>query len=336
VTDSFNTTNQTARSANAEISRLMGAVRTVVGWREHTAPGFTEPHSIERVPAVVTGNIDLRSMVIMPPASSDSIAITFKQLPVPSNSKSVPISAQLVEHSLVAKVGATIIVAALRDAAYSDRPVPGKAAGPVAFFKDAALFRTVEPAPFTNITDAAIAGGSTVNASPLPWSDADVQWSGAPNLMFSVAVTRQQFKGLGGGEFLEGCLLDSIVTGLARAADGLLLNALVASNLATFSLSAVAARNLRFGDVSAIIGTSAIGASVGQDGVLRADGVAAELTNSIAPTILGDFKKSAVAIYPEITVHFARTNVDGSMTATVLANAVPLVPDSSAFWVSGG
>jgi len=324
-------TNQSGNliSANAEIARLMNDVRTAMGWYERNTPGFTEPTAIVTTPAVVTGALDLRSMFITPKASADSSAITYKKSPIVRHGNtSVPISATLLEHSLIGKAGATIILAALRNAAYGDRPNADKAAGPILMYRDAALFRIVEPATFGTIAD-----GVAVTASPQPWSDALISWPDAPNLMFSVDFTRQQLKGIGGQEFIEECLLESIVLGLANAADSLLLNAIVDANPAPFSLGAVAARNLRFADLSAIIGTAGIGAAVGQDGVLRADGIAGDLTKAIAQTLIGDWKKAAVAVYPDVTVHFVRTNTDGSMQVQVLANALPLVPDATAFWV---
>jgi hypothetical protein len=83
------------------------------------------------------------------------------------------------------------------------------------------------------------------------------------------------------------------------------------------------------------VGTNGAGAMVGADGTLRASGIAAELTRMAAETIIGDFHKSAVAISPDIQVHYERMSANGEMGCVVFANMQALVPDATAFWLGG-
>ncbi|WP_237384570.1 hypothetical protein [Xanthomonas campestris] len=111
-----------------------------------------------------------------------------------------------------------------------------------------------------------------------------------------------------------------------------LLSALSAASLANFSLAAAAAQGLRFADLAALIGTSATGATVGQDGVLRAAGVAAELTDATAGTFVGAFNQAAVILDREVRVVADRHSLDGELLVTVFTSAAALVPRAGVFF----
>lgn len=125
----------------------------------------------------------------------------------------------------------------------------------------------------------------------------------------------------------------SIALGIARIADEVLLKALAALSLTAFTLAKAAAKNVAFDQLRALIGTSATGAAVGADGVLRAGGVAGDLTSEITQTIIGAFPRAGVAVEDEIRVVSRRTNIQGSLEIVVYVNAQPLVPDAGAFWL---
>ncbi|KAB8148359.1 hypothetical protein FNV34_13730 [Raoultella ornithinolytica] len=97
---------------------------------------------------------------------------------------------------------------------------------------------------------------------------------------------------------------------------------------------AAAAKGCRWADLSAIAGTSAAGVTLGSDGTLRACAVKAELTDTIATTIVGDFSRAAVAIDDELRVTAKRIN-NGAVEIVVWCNAQALVPDSAYFWKYG-
>lgn len=320
----MNYRTKTKESALEVLSALVASCRTATGVREHIPPGYTEPTVRERVPAVRSGTLDLRTLVLMPPASETAVhGFNYKTSPVVENrSKSVALDAAVIGNSRVADLGAMIIVAADRDMA-TTTDIP-------ALYRDAGLFRAVEPAKFTLVAD-----GDDAAISPVPWRDAPITWPYAPSIAFRAMITRRQMKDVGGGSLLEENLLDAILGGLSLAADSTLLSAIVASNPAAFSLGAAAARGIHFKNLGAAIGVNGTGAAVGQDGILRAAGIAGALTPTIAQTVIGDFHKSAVAIHPEINVHMERMNVDGDVGCVVFASLLPLVPDASAFWLAG-
>ena len=74
--------------------------------------------------------------------------------------------------------------------------------------------------------------------------------------------------------------------------------------------------------------------TLGSDGTLRACAVKAELTDTIATTIVGDFSRAAVAIDDELRVTAKRIN-NGAVEIVVWCNAQALVPDSAYFWKYG-
>lgn len=313
----------TSTSAVTQLGNIVQSGRTANAFIEHRVPGASEPHGLSRVPAVGSGSLNLRELVVMQSALQSAQAVTHDSIYVVQNkSHSITLSAALIQNCLVEKAGATVVVAAERNMANTNTlPV---------MYKDAGLFRVIEPALFGAVVD-----GADADISDPPWSDVSIEWPDAPSIAFRTVFSRASQKWVG-GDLMESNLLQAIVSGLSEAADRTLLAAISAASLPAFSLAAAAARGLRFGNLRALVGTNADGAVVGADGVLRAEGVSAELTRAIPQTIIGDFHKSAIAIYPEVQVHFERMNVNGEMGAVVFANMLPLVPDASAFWLAGG
>jgi hypothetical protein len=115
-----------------------------------------------------------------------------------------------------------------------------------------------------------------------------------------------------------------------------LLSAIAATTPANFSLALAAAQGLKWGELRAIVGTSANGATVSQDGHLRAGGVPAELTADTASTIIGAFSRAGVAIGESVEVYFERIDSSGLLAVTAWASMLPLVPDASKFWLVPG
>lgn len=309
------------QTASRQLSAIIHSGRTASAFTEHRAAGFTDPHGFSRKPAVGSGVLNLRELFVMPPASATGHTVTFNKSPVVVN-RSTPISlaAAVIENCLVAKAGASVIVAAQRNMA-------GTETHPV-LYRDAGLFRVVEPATFGGVADGADAG-----AGATPWHDSLIEWPTAPSVAYRTTLSRASQKAVGGGEMLEENMLEAIIAGLAEAADRTLLAAIVEATPAAFTLAAAAARGLRFGHLAALVGTTGQGAAVGADGTLRAAGIPAELTRTVASTVVGDFRKAAVAIHPELTVHVERISVNGEIGFSVFANMLPLVPDASAFWL---
>ncbi len=125
----------------------------------------------------------------------------------------------------------------------------------------------------------------------------------------------------------------SLSLGLADAADRLLLAHIAAATPTAFTLAKAAAAGLRFPELRAVVGTSGTGAAVGQDGVLRANGIAAELTSEASGTIIGAFNRSAVFIRDRVDVLVERRDTAGRQRVTCWASLAPMAPTGAAhFW----
>ncbi|MEX5902040.1 hypothetical protein AB6H09_15775 [Enterobacter hormaechei] len=187
---------------------------------------------------------------------------------------------------------------------------------------------------------AAVADDAEITLSGAPYLVASYDDATAPSYGIGYQLSRQQLK----HEFPDDTVLravnSAIEQGIARLADSVLLTDLntKAATLTDATVDAVAkaaaAKGCRWADLSAIAGTSAAGVTLGGDGILRACAVKAELTDTIATTIVGDFSRAAVAIDDELRVVARRIN-NGAVEIVVWCNAQALVPDSAYFWKYG-
>lgn len=187
---------------------------------------------------------------------------------------------------------------------------------------------------------AAVADDAEITLSGAPYLVATYEDATAPSYGIGYQLSRQQLK----HEFPDDTVLravnSAIEQGIARLADSVLLTDLntKAATLTAATVDAVAkaaaAKGCRWADLSAIAGTSAAGVTLGGDGTLRACAVKAELTDTIATTIVGDFSRAAVAIDDELRLTARRIN-NGAVEIVVWCNAQALVPDSAYFWKYG-
>ena len=192
-------------------------------------------------------------------------------------------------------------------------------------------FVVIRPGAFAKVAD-----GEEISMSGKPYMVAAFDHNTAPAYGVGYTLTRQQLK----HEFADDTVLEAVNTaierGIADLADFVLLNHLetAAETLASPSFTAVAqkiaAKNLRFDEVKAIVGGDCTGLEL-QDGVLRAYGVRAEISGQTSSTIIGAFGNAAVAIDDELRVTAKRIN-NGAVEIVVWVNASALVPDSTVFW----
>lgn len=214
------------------------------------------------------------------------------------------------------------------------------------FYEDATVFIQSEPAKFQPIQE-----GANVPESDSPVYREILYKLAVKSYMFSTKIDRRRQERFFANE-LEESLMKSIMLGIANAADKALLERILISGYSdpylansyvppeTFSLAKVAARGLRFGDLSAIIGTAGNGAAINQNGQLVAGGVQAEFSDAIPETIIGAFSKSAVTIGQDITLIANRSGanaLDGSMTVTCIAEIGTLIPVGGSllpFWIA--
>jgi len=308
-------------SALQSLFRVFDSAKRASGNHVRFLPGVDAPR-ISSKPAVESGSLNLRELVVSASAADTSSSITYDNVPiVVQKSKSAPVAGIVIANSLVAAAGATIVVAAERNAAYSGT-VP-------LFYRDAGIFRVVEAANFLDVAD-----GDSATLQNNPWNQAAIAWADAPSVAFRTTISRRQQKDAGGEQIVEN-LLGSIIRGLSVAADRTLLGAVEAQATSSFSLAKAASRGLKFDELRAFVGQRGDNAQIDAAGTLRVEGIQAELTPSCERSIIGSFSRSAVAIHPDINVHFERLNAEGEMRCTVFASLVPLLPDGSAFWVAG-
>lgn len=267
--------------------------------------------------AAVAGDLRMSELLpALPGSSARAFALPDLQRPAGD----ATLSAAILAESLVARAGAKIIV----------MPPPSMVTGGEdlhAFYKRPNRFQVITAANFS-----AVAAGAEITAGTLPLLAADfgVEYGEASDA-WRVEISRADQRNMHEGD-LEFVLSEAIVRGYAKQIDRRVLSAIVATAPGPWSLSAVAAHGLRFGECRAVIGSTATGAAVGADGVLRAGGLSAELTDVVAPTIAGAFYRAGCAVEEELRVLIERRDVQGTLVVTLFATMQPVVADPDAFF----
>lgn len=273
-----------------------------------------------RKPAATAGHERIADFVLPKVADTDG---EFSHFPIGTAAgKQTTLSTALLENSRVAAAGARIITIPEQN----DGQVVG---GELIFVTRKMRFDVVEAANFVAVDD-----GDDAPAGTLPLYSAPIDLGDESNLAFRVVLSRKERNAVEAG-YIENATLLAMAAGLARAADRVLLEAIMASEPEAFSLGAAAAMGFEFSELGALVGTGGTGAAVGQDGTLRAAGVLAELTPVIAGTVIGAFSRSAVAVSERITLTVKRMDLRDNLELTVFANMVPLLPLPRAFWTVG-
>lgn len=315
-------TTPSTDSFSEAISSVIRSAEVAQPLRAHTPNGFQEPTTYSPAPIMRSAPIVLSRAQL--PAMFDKQG-RLRRVPRASQAGSVvTLSTAVVFNSCVASAGAHVLIEEDRRIAH----VVGRTFD-VAIEDVPAEFRNIEAARFGVVDIDVEADAPTIE---IPTLAASMSWKDATNYGVRFEIPRSERKKRNRGE-LEEEISVSIALGVARAADQALLSALVAANPGAFSLAAAAARGLRFDELHALVGTSASGATVAGDGVLRAAGIAAELTPDMAPTIVGAWNRAGVMVNDELTVVFERANRHGRLSCTAWVKMIPLVPDPSAFWV---
>lgn len=204
-------------------------------------------------------------------------------------------------------------------------PVAGEV---LAFQKQDTSFAVIEAAKFAFVLD-----GTQLAASPLPVYREFLETDLIKTYGFRVELTRAEQRQYAEGQLAD-TVLASMAMGVSRLVDAVLLSAIVSSAPATFTLGGAAAVGVEFGELRALVGTAGTGATIGQDGTLRAAGVPAELTPDTAPSIVGAFNRSAVAIMDDMTLVAERIGRDGDQAITCWINLDAMLPLPGAFFVA--
>lgn len=202
---------------------------------------------------------------------------------------------------------------------------------------EAARFGTVAGGGLDGVTfatldkDGASWDDGDAPVSSLPVFGAEIDWRASVSKGVRFEIPRSERRRVDPDQLCAE-ILASLSLGLARAADDVLLSALDAASLAPFTLADAAAAGLHFDELRALIGTAGSGAVIGQDGALRAAGIAAELTAETAGTFVGAWNRAGVAVNDEITIYAERLGKAGGMAVTAWASMLPLVPDANKFF----
>lgn len=229
-------------------------------------------------------------------------------------------SSEILQSSRVLQAGARLLP-------IDDAPMAvGDLQGVIAWYKRESAFVVVKPAAFGVVAD-----GANVTPSALPIVTAPINLGESAAQAVHFKLSRDVQKSVD-DETLQFELERAIVLGLAQLADRVLLEAVAATSPANFSLAAAAASGARFGELRAIVGSNATGATVNAAGDLVAAGIRAELTDQSASTVAGVFSRSAIACEREIRVLLRRTDLQGNLEVTVFANMQAVLPSLATFW----
>jgi hypothetical protein len=248
----------------------------------------------------------------------------------PGYNSQVAINA-IAQNSVVVGAGASIVL--IEDAVQPKKDPSGG----VYMTEQPAGFITAIPANFQKVID-----GENTSDSELPVYRDLADRSIIPSYFFRVVLSRRQQKDWMEGQ-LESSLLYSIIAGVGKVADRVLLESLMTANVPTpvdelgnppimhepsvFSIAAAAAKGVRIGDLRAIIGTNGAGASFNGMGQLTAAGIKAELSSETSATLIGDWSTVAVGILGSITLIAQRVDfINGQMAVTAIVNARSLIP----------
>lgn len=236
-----------------------------------------------------------------------------------------------LDHALVAAsrcvaAGARLIVV---PAATEGQAINGN----VVYKRQEHRFDVIEAAEFTAVPE-----GVDLPAAALPIYSALINPDAMSLVGVHVPLSRAAQREYQDGQ-LAAHSIASIAAGVAKAADAALLAAIVAANPTAFTLAKAAGAGLRFPELRALCGTAGTGSVVSGNGglvVLPAagapGGIAAEFTDVIAPTVVGDFSRAAIAVDEEIQLVADRTNVNGDLELTVWVGLQALLPRPDVFW----
>jgi hypothetical protein len=311
-------------SIHRNLCNLMREAAVAQPFRARTPAGATQPTGYHHTP--------MKRALVVPLRTTSLVGLFDKNgnlTHTPEGALAgevVTLSGGIIANSRVAKAGAHVI---LRTESTNVFQV-GKTPDAVAIERTPARFVNIDAASFATVAEDDDAPSVDL-ASIVRAADLTAAWGAAKMKAFSMELKRGDLHHVKTEELLSE-VMTAITLGVARAADEVLLSAITAATPDAFTLAALASRGLRFGDVRALAGTSAIGAAVDADGVLRVAGVPAELTPDMAGTLVGAWDRAAVAVNDEVTVIFERVNPNGRLALSVFATMLPVVPDRTVFF----
>lgn len=286
---------------------------------------------VHKQPAANVHRLSLRELILAPFMGLDKLSKIHCPVGTAAG-KRTTFSDVLMTQSRVAAAGAHIVL--IEEPAEA---LPVGKTGVIALQKHTSGLTVVEPVNFAQVAD-----GADVTASPAAgfiYRD-EIDLDAIPAYGFRVELSRAEMKAFAEGKLADETLA-AIAMGVAKLADKVLLSAVAALNPAAFTFNAAAAAGLKWAELKAFIGTSGTNAFLSDAGDLRLaiqsdslikTGVPAELTDTIALSVLGAFNRAGVAVAQDITLTSERMNVNGEQVLTCWVNAQALLPRPGVFW----
>jgi hypothetical protein len=311
-----------APSLVSAIRSLMNEAANAPSHRAHTPAGMQEPTAF--IPTSSARSLVASLAGEYLPGLFDANGRLLRTPQAAPSSDEMRMDAAVVANSRVVRAGAGLVIMPEITKAHA----VGRT-GEIALEHVPGFFRNVDAAGWGTIDVDSLAE-VTVSASPI--TTVAIDWNDATAKAVRFEISRKERKTYGDQDKLCEAIIASVTLGLARAADEVLLSALSAAPLTDFTLAKVAAEGLSVDELRGLAGTSATGAAFGADGVLRAAGVASELTPDMEGTIIGAFSRAGVAVRDGVDILFERTGNAGDMAVTVWASMLPLIPVASKFW----
>ncbi|MBR1193968.1 hypothetical protein [Bradyrhizobium sp. AUGA SZCCT0160] len=308
----------TTAAQSLGISELIRGALRETGSYAHYPVGMSEPSYVTRKEPAVVGSFRMTDVF---PAPTGELV---RQLDIGSSHRTAgniyTIASAVFNSSRVLQAGARLVP-------IKDAPAPVQRDGVTAFYRRPAEFKVVTAPAMSVVTD-----GADVTVSPLPVASASIDFPDAPSHAISFKLSRRERKDNDEAD-TEYIVARALTLGLARLCDAVVLNAIVVAAPAPFSLAAAAARGLRFGELAAIAGRLATGATVAQDGTLRVAGIRAELTDVVDESVVACWSRIGVACEDECRVIVRRTNTNGDMEITMFTNLAAMLPTAD-YWLA--
>lgn len=332
-------------SATNDLNQLIANTRNAMGYTEIGNFDGTPRHVLPKRAASVM-QVNLRNAAALAP-SANLLRTVRSGLPTANSpGKVLSLEQTFAGTSRVVEAGAHVIVI---PAAEEAKIINGE---PV-FERRDIHFDLIEPLKFTRLregdpNDPQLSAKTffqqfvdlPLSAKPIYQQFVDLDTM--PMRGVHVSLSRAEMRKFKEGE-LAASTMASIVLGLSRAIDEVMMTSVLFHKPGLFGLQTVATAGLRFSELRALIGTNGTGAAVAPNGGLVAmtngtpdsGGIPAELTDVMAETVIADFSRAAIAIHEDIQVVADRTGTDGSMTLTATVGIQALIPRRDVFWVRG-
>lgn len=324
--DCGESSNPTNRTHMDELLNLLTDARRALGYSETSNPDGSVRYVLPK-PAASVATLSLRALDLPAPPKPTGLHLVHAPRGEAAG-RVTKLPAAVAQRSRAVTAGARLFVVEAATQPVQPAYINGQAQNaPIAVTRRAGgRFTLVEAASLALTPD-----GDNLVPGTLPFHSEVVDLDTMPAYGASFTLTRAQQHDYNDAELADAALA-SLAMGIGRACDQALLAAIVAGTPAAFTLGAAAAKGFEFQELRALVGTAGTGATIGQDGTLRAGGVVAELTPDTTATVVGAWNRAGVAVADDVRVIAERTGKNGDLRITAWANIEPMLPLAGCFW----